>query len=235
MEEFAQTDQYSILQVHLSLLNYCARTGYSLNRWQSIVTTTIPKETGNFKLHRLQVIHLYEADLTALFSIWSKKMIHNSETKQTINPGSFGARPGRTSTDPPYIQALQTEIATLSRSSLANCPNDATQCYDRIIPNHAMLSAASHGMPPSAATCIGSTLQLARYHLRTALSQTQEYWTNRPGNPVFGTGQGSAISPSLCSVTFSDAMDVHSSISHGSKYVCPFDKNSCLHRQHWLC
>ena len=223
MEEFAQTDQYSILQVHLSLLNYCARTGYSLNRWQSIVTTTIPKETGNFKLHRLRVIHLYEADLTALFSIWSKKMIHNSETKQTINPGSFGARPGRTSTDPPYIQVLQTEIAPLSWSSLANCPNDATQCYDRIIPNHAMLSAASHGMPPSAATCIGSTLQLARYHLRTALSQTQEYWTNRPGNPMFGTGQGSAISPSLCSVTFSDAMDVHSSISHGSKYVCPFD------------
>ena len=128
MEEFQQTDEYSILDVHLTLLYFCSYTGYSLNRWQSIVTTTIPKETGNFKIHQLHVIHLYEADLTALFSIWSKRMIHNSEKKKTINPGSFGARPGHTSTDPPYIQVLQTEIATLSQSSLANCPNDATQC-----------------------------------------------------------------------------------------------------------
>ena len=153
MEEFVQTDEHSILQVNLSLINYCARTGYALNQWQSIVTKTIPKETGNFKLHRLRVIHLYEADLTALFSIWSRKMIQNSEQKQTINPGSFGARPGCMSTDPPYIQVLQTEIVTLSRSSLANCPNDATQCYDRILPNHPCALLPHMAMPPSAATC----------------------------------------------------------------------------------
>ena len=223
MDEYKLSKACMILEVHLDLLNYCAKTGYSLHRWQTIVTTTIPKEAGNFKIHRLRVIHLYEADLTALFSIWSRRMIVNSEKKKTINEGSFGARPGRTSQDPAYLQTLQIETALLSRTKLANCPNDATQCYDRIIPNHAMLSAASHGMPSSAATCIGSTLQHARYHLRTALSQTKEYWTNKPGSPVYGTGQGSAISPSLCCVTYSDAMDVHASISHGAKYVCPFD------------
>ena len=114
----------------------------------------IPKESNNFKLHRLRVIHLYKADLTALFSIWLKRMMIASERSNTINQGSYGARPGRTSTDPPFLTVMQTEIAALSRTSLGNGPNDATQCYDCIIPNNTTLSSIAHGMPPSAATCI---------------------------------------------------------------------------------
>ena len=107
-------DATSILDVHLSLINFCARTGYSLHRWQKIVTTTIPKEANNFKLHRLRVIHLYEANLTCLFSIWSRRMILAAEKAKSLHPGSFGARPGRTSTDPPFIQLLQIEYSHLS-------------------------------------------------------------------------------------------------------------------------
>ena len=41
-------------------------------------------------------------------------------------------------------------IAGFNDHEVVNRPNDATLCYDRIIPNHAMLSAASHavGCPP---------------------------------------------------------------------------------------
>ena len=181
----------------------------------------IPKEANNFKLHRLRVIHIYEADLTALFSIWLKRMMVSSEQSETINCGSYGARPGHTSTDPPFITVLQTENAALSRSSFANGPNEATQCYDRIIPNHATLSSVAHGMAPSAATCIGSTLSNAKYHLRTALSETDTFWSNTPSTPIYGTGQGSGISPGLCSVTYSDIFDIHSSIFSGSHYQDP--------------
>ena len=166
------------MNVHLTLLNFCAATGHSLVRWHKMVTTMIPNEENNFKLHRLCVIHLYEADLTALFSIWLKRMMLSSERSKTINPGSYGTRPGRTSTDPPFITLMQTEIAAMSRTSLANGLNNATQCYDQIIPKHATLSSVAHGMSPTAATCIGKTLANARYHLRTALSETETFWSH---------------------------------------------------------
>ena len=124
----------------------------------------IPKEHNNFKLHRLRVIHLYKADLPAIFSIWMKQMMFASELSNNTNCGSYGARPGRTSTDPAFITVIQTEIATLSRTSLANGPNNATECYDRIIPRLTVNSVA-HGLAPRAATCVGQTLQNAHYHL----------------------------------------------------------------------
>ena len=148
-------------------------------------------------------------------------MMISSEENKTINQGSYGACPGRTSTDPPFLTVMQTEIAALSRTSLGNGPNDATQCYDRIILNHAPLSSVAHGMPPSAATCIGSTLSRAKYHLHTALSETDTFWSNTPTTPIYGTGQGSGISPGLCSVTYSDIFDVHEMDSLGAQHRDP--------------
>ena len=94
LEEYVESDRGCLMKVHLILLNFCAATGHSLRRWHKIVTTMIPKEANNFKLHRLRVIHLYEADLTALFSIWLKRMMISSEANNTINQGSYRAHPG---------------------------------------------------------------------------------------------------------------------------------------------
>lgn len=218
MNEYEVSHAGIILKVHLNLLNFCAVSGYSLSRWSKIVTTIIPKDHGSFKLHRLRVIHLYEADLTALLSTWSRRMVHHSEALNLLHPGSFGSRPGRTSTDPPYISLLQFETAHLSRTSLANAPNDASQCFDRIIPNSAVLSSMAHGMPPSAARCIGHTLSSARYFLKTSLCESSTYWSHSSTTPIYGTGQGSAISPSLCCITYSDLFHTFDSMFPGSKY-----------------
>ena len=69
--EYVSTPAGQILEVIRAILNFCATSGYSLQRWSSIVTTMIPKDVGSAKIHRLRVIHIYEADLTALCSIWS--------------------------------------------------------------------------------------------------------------------------------------------------------------------
>ena len=74
-------------------------------------------------------------------------MICNAEQHNLLHPGSYGSRPGRTSTDPLFIAKLQIELSTISRTSIALAPNDASQCYDRILANTATLrlplSAAS--------------------------------------------------------------------------------------------
>ena len=148
-------------------------------------------------------------------------MIVSSEKHKRLHPGSYGARPGRTSTDPPFLSTLQIEMAHLSRTSLVNIPNDATQCYDRIVSNLAMVSCILHYMPPSAAKCIGSTLRQARYHLKTSLAETTNYWQHSQDTPIYGTGQGSGISPGICCVLFSDLFHCHSQISPISHYECP--------------
>lgn len=218
-EEYDASPEGQILSVHLQILNFCAQSGHSLTRWHNIVTMVIPKEHNNFKIHRLRVIHLYEADLTALFSTWSRRMITASHNH--LNEGSYGARPGKSSIDPAFITLLQTEIAAVSRTNLVLAPNDAAQCYDRIVPNHALLSCMSNGMPTTAARCIGNTLLNAKYFLKTALQQSTTYWSHSPTTPVYGTGQGSGISPGVCCSTYSDLFDVHSKLCSGSTYNNP--------------
>ena len=221
LQSFLEEPEGQILSVHLKLLNFCASTGYSLRRWHKIVTMMIPKQNNNYKIHRMRVIHIYEADLTALFSIWSRQMVHTSTAHHCLNPGSFGARPGKTSSDPAFISLLQHEISAITRTNIAIAPNDAAQCYDRIIPNHAMLTCMAHGMSPSSAKCIGSTLLHAKYYLRTATNESSSYWSNTSQTPIYGTGQGSGISPGICCVTYSDLFDIHSDISTGSRYLSP--------------
>ena len=49
--------QADLLHVHLSLLNYALRWGYSYSRWQQVANTIIFKEPGNIRIHRTRVIH----------------------------------------------------------------------------------------------------------------------------------------------------------------------------------
>lgn len=93
-----------------------------------------------------------------------------------------------------------------------------------------MLCATSHGLPQPAATCIGSTLFKAKYYLRTVLNQSKQFWQHSKESPVFGTGQGSSISPSLCCLTYSDAMNIHADVSQGAEYTCPHgERKTTLH------
>ena len=115
----------------------------------------------------------------------------------------------------------QTEISAISRTSLGIGPNDASQCYNRLIPNQALLSCMSHGMPYHAAQCISTTLYHAKYFLRTAASQSSSYWTHSNTTPIYGTGQGSGISPGVCCITYSDLSDIHTTLSTGATYLRP--------------
>lgn len=53
----------------LSIINWSIRHGYVLERWKTIVNVMIFKDTGVFKIHRLRVIHLYEADFNLVLAV----------------------------------------------------------------------------------------------------------------------------------------------------------------------
>jgi hypothetical protein len=64
-----EDDSLTLLQVHLDIINYCMHHGYSLQRWQQVVNVMILKEVNNHKIHRLRVLHLFEADCNLFLGV----------------------------------------------------------------------------------------------------------------------------------------------------------------------
>ena len=56
--------QTAIIDLYVNVINYCVKYGYVLERWKEVCNMMIFKEPGNIKIHRLRIIHLYEADLS---------------------------------------------------------------------------------------------------------------------------------------------------------------------------
>jgi hypothetical protein len=67
--EAFEAKQERLIQAQLSLLNYALSFGHSFTRWKTIVNVMIQKDPGNSKIHRLRVIHIYEADYNLLLGV----------------------------------------------------------------------------------------------------------------------------------------------------------------------
>jgi hypothetical protein len=63
----------------------------------------IQKEPGNSKLHRLRVIHIYEADYNLILGLKWREMMHAAEDESLLNDGQYGSRPNRSAHDPVYV------------------------------------------------------------------------------------------------------------------------------------
>lgn len=93
----------------------------------------LQKEPGNPRVHRLRIIHLYEADYNLLLAVKWRQAIHHAEDNNLLNEGLYGSRPGRSAHEPALIEVLQHEIYRMSMKPGINFDLDATSCYDRIL------------------------------------------------------------------------------------------------------
>jgi hypothetical protein len=182
----------------------------------------IEKEPGNPMIHRLRVIHLYEADYNLILGIfWARKLVPNAEDQRLFNSSCYGSRPGLSAVDPVLLEELQVSISYLSRTNQVTFHNDATSCYDRIIIALANLVTRRFGMPKEIAKLHGVTLEKMKYHVSTALGISDASYSHSTETPVYGTGQGSCSSPSIwlqiCSILF----DCHNQQSYGAHYYLP--------------
>ena len=124
-------------------MNYCIKNGYVLKRWKTIINTMIFKESGNYKIHRLRVIHIYEADFNLMLAIKWRQLMHHADSSDLIYPGQYGGRPGCEAQSLVLLEELKNDISLLTRRNLVNFDNDAASCYDRIIISLAPSSTGS--------------------------------------------------------------------------------------------
>ena len=150
----------------IHLMNYAIKWNYSYTRWQKIVTLMILKEPGNIKIHRMRMLHLYEADFSALLGIKWRDMTFEMCSRKFLHDGLYGSVPNKSCHDPVILSELQYEISRCTRKPFAEGKGDATGCYDNIIPALTSAVSQTEGMPKTLCVLHAKTLEQAKYHLK---------------------------------------------------------------------
>jgi hypothetical protein len=217
--------QSAIRQVHLALTIYALKHGYSFKRWRTVVNMMIQKEPGNSKIHCLRVIHIYEADYNLIFGLKWRKLMHAAEDEELLNDGQYGSRPNQSAHDPVFIEEIQSEICRVSRKSNVKFDNDATSCYDCILPSFTSIASHKFGIHKNVAFVMASTLQECKYKLKTLLGVSEQFYQHCSIFPIYGTGQGSGNSPAIWCIISSILFDCHASKANGATFESPDRKH----------
>ena len=188
---------YQFFATQANLINQCINHSIILPRWQRVINKMIEKDPGDPKIHRLRVIHLFEADLNLIFGIhWNRRLMWRCTQKKTLCEDQWGSRPGKSALDVACLKALTYELSALTRTDCGTFDNDATACYDRIVPNVAMMVAKHYGMPSKGTRFMTTFLHEAEYGTQVTSTPSQ-YYSTTPEAPLYGTGQGSRASPTI--------------------------------------
>ena len=206
------------------------RSGESLDRWKVVHSSMLEKDIGKPYINRLRVIHIYEADYNLVLKIlWARQLTWHAHTKNALHEAQAGSRPGRKAIDVVVFKEMKYLHSRLTRTTLMTMDNDAKACYDRIVCNLAMLTSQYFGMPSNACLMQAKTLQHMRFHLRTAMGISDNYYTHTSKTPVHGSGQGSCASPTLWLIISSILMRCLDNTSSGMK-IFPMIKGGHVSR-----
>jgi hypothetical protein len=94
----------SILGGHLILLNYALQFGYSYSSWKMVVNTMLEKDPGMPKIHRLRVIHLYEADYNLILAVKWRQLLQFACKNGFVNQSLFGSQSGKEALDGCFLR-----------------------------------------------------------------------------------------------------------------------------------
>jgi hypothetical protein len=211
-----------IMDARCQMTALCAKLGMSLNRWQEVATATLEKDTGSPKLHRLRAMHLLEADLNLLIKIIiARRFVWHGEKHGVFGEAQAGGRPGRSANDIVLQKELTHDLALRTLICIAMMENDATACFDRMLPSLVTLSLRAHGAPIEIAKLIGTTLVKMRHRIKTKLGVSKRHYSHSRDHPVCGTGQGSAGSMAFWLLISTILFGIMRKIAHGLKFTDP--------------
>eukprot|EP00957_Ditylum_brightwellii_P097072 7392197-Ditylum_brightwellii.AAC.1 len=83
------------------------------------------------------------------------------------------------------MEEMKNEISYYSQKPLVNFDNNAASCYDCIIPNLASLVGQKKGLHRTITFVHASTLEEARFKLKTALGVSEDLCQHCKGAQIF--------------------------------------------------
>ena len=173
--------------------------GFVNKRWTKSTDVMLEKKKDTRQIHQLRIIGLLEADFnTALKLIFSKKMMKNAE-QAGITSEQWGGRNNRTAIDVLARKTLTVDYSHLTHNTLAIFANDATACFDRMVPGISSLIARKYGVSPTIMQSRNQTIHQMRHNVRTGCGESEETYANcsQDTHPMSGEVQGKGDVPSL--------------------------------------
>ena len=220
-KELLESYQFDIAEAYRTIINYAIRHRYSFKRWKNITNMMIYKDPGNVKIHRLRVIHLYEADLNFILGLKWKDALHKAQQENTLHPGQYGSRPGREPQTVTLLEELRLDYSLLTRTPFTNFDNDASSCYDRILLSISSLCARGHGIHRDVVFVHATTLKEATFKLKLSQKVSDEQYQHCVKFPIHGSGQGSANSPTIWCFISCKLFHCHQAKAHGMLLASP--------------
>eukprot|EP00957_Ditylum_brightwellii_P161633 12306389-Ditylum_brightwellii.AAC.1 len=181
----------------------------------------IAKLLGTNKIHLIYILHLYEADNLLFLGLTWKELVETAEKKGTINCGLHGGYQGHDAKTLSLIEELKYDIAYSSHKSLINFDNNAVSCYDCILLNMSSLVARKKGMHKNVICVHTTTLEEAKYHLKTALGVSEGYYSHCKIFPIYGSGQGTTNSLQTWLIISSMVCAIYEESAHGAAFNSP--------------
>jgi hypothetical protein len=198
---------HDLLACIASLANICFQWGVTLRRWEKVIQPLIPKDPGTPRITRLRRIALIEADLNVFLSeLFNRRLMPNAEKHGLLHPCQFGARKGKMAIEAVLLKRVSYDIIRQSRMDACVLDNDATACYDRMIPSIVMIKCRRAGMPKSAAKVVLQILKKMEYFVRTAYGTSPQAYSNAI-DWILGIIQGSGHSCPSWGLTSSVMLD----------------------------
>jgi hypothetical protein len=208
-----------MLEVQITLVNHAISRKHVFEHWKKVTKFMIFKEPGNTKIHRLRVIHLYEADLNLILGVKWRALIHHGIDIHLFSPWQFGGLLGRDALTPVLLEDIQLEISCASNTTLCCTGFDVTSCYDCIIPSVASLAGRSFGQHQLLCFVHVRFLAEAQYLLKTKLGVSEEAFSHCTLHPIYGTGQGSSNGLSVWGMISIKLLNAHKSKAHGAAFM----------------
>ncbi|KAI2494123.1 hypothetical protein MHU86_20394 [Fragilaria crotonensis] len=152
---------------------------------------------------------------------WRSALLQ-AEAFAQLNSGQFGSHPKHNAMDPVFVEELQLlELSRVTRKTLALTNYDATACYDRIIPNLAMIASRKFGVSETVTSSNARTLEKTDYQIRTDVGLATEGYHHSEDHPIYGTGQGSGNSPVIWCFISSILYDCYEELASTAQYRTP--------------
>ncbi|KAI2497153.1 hypothetical protein MHU86_17356 [Fragilaria crotonensis] len=187
-----------LLKCFVQFMNIAVSRGIAIPRWCQATNVMIEKDVGSPKIHRLRIIHLFEADYNFFLKLqWGHRLVRHAVSLDLLHDSQHGSIPRRTAMDPIMLTHLTSDLCRILKHDLARFDNDASACYDRIIVALGMLAARRCGMPRNAIRLHAEALQFMQYTVKTIHGISEANYQGTPFAPLFGTGQGSGASPAV--------------------------------------
>ena len=190
--------------------------GFKNDRWAKCIDVMLEKKKGIRRIHQLRIIGLVEADFnTALKLFFAKQMVANSENT-TLSEEQWGGRPGRTATDPALRKMLAFEYGRAMFVTIALFANDATACFNRMVPNISTLVAMKYGVQPSVMKSRNIVMATMEHSIRTKHGDSSGSYRQLPGDvQLAGETQGKGDVASLWSVESQTILRAHQALHEG--------------------